>query len=33
MMIYKGDEDEQEDPCIMTDDEWAEMLYYEGLEG
>lgn len=24
---------DDEDPCIMTEDEWAEMLYYEGLEG
>lgn len=25
--------EEDEDPCIMTEDEWAEMLYYDGLEG
>jgi hypothetical protein len=24
---------DEEDRCIMTEDEWAEMLYYEGLEG
>lgn len=23
----------EEDPCVMTEDEWAEMLYYDGLEG
>ncbi|RCK72800.1 MAG: hypothetical protein ANABAC_1334 [Anaerolineae bacterium] len=29
----EAQEVEEEDPCIMTEDEWAEMLYYEGLEG
>ncbi len=24
---------EQTDGCTMSEDEWAEMLYYEGLEG
>jgi hypothetical protein len=24
---------QDDDPCTMSEDEWAEMLYYEGLEG
>jgi len=26
-------QDEEADPCTMSESEWAEMMYYEGLDG
>ncbi len=33
-MLYSPEDlDQENNECTMSEDEWAEMMYYEGLEG